>query len=98
MSHCTDHHAGASPSGGLDLSSESTAFHNLTSGSSAESGCNEPYVVSGDPNSSLLFQKVVGGASLPSACGAQMPAGGAPPLGSTDVMTIQSWIQGGAAP
>jgi hypothetical protein len=98
MGTCTDHHAGANPSGGLDLSSASAAFHNLTSGSSTETGCNEQYVVSGDPNSSLLYQKVVGGASLQSACGAQMPAGGAAPLGATDVMTIQSWIQGGAAP
>jgi hypothetical protein len=97
MSNCTNHHAGANPSGGLDLSSESTAFQNLTTGSSTETGCNEQYVVSGDPNSSLLYQKIVGGASLQSACGVQMPAGAAP-LGPTDVMTIQSWIQGGAAP
>lgn len=100
QSNCTDHHAGNSPSGGLDLSSESTAFQNLTTGSSSaqyEPGCNEHYVVSGNAGSSLLYQKVVGGNSLPSACGAQMPKGGTP-LSAGDVAIIQDWIQGGAAP
>jgi hypothetical protein len=92
---CTDHHAGSNPSGGLDLSTQTKAFTNLTTTSSAESGCGEKYVVPCNAAGSLLYQKV-SGTSIPAACGARMPFGG-PYLGSTDIMTIQTWINDGAA-
>jgi cellulose 1,4-beta-cellobiosidase len=98
--NCATHHSGATPSGGLDLSTEATAYTNLTMGSSSatyEVGCNEKYVVAKSPTTSLLYQKVAGGASLPAKCGAQMPKGGTA-LIAADVTLIEDWIQGGAAP
>jgi hypothetical protein len=82
------------------MSSEATAYKNLTTGSSSatyEPGCNEKFVVSGNAASSLLYQKVAGGTALPAKCGAQMPKGGTP-LSAADVTLIQDWIARGAAP
>ena len=82
------------------MSSETTAYTNLTTGSSNasdEPGCSEKYVVSLNAAGSLLYQKVAGGGALPTACGAQMPKGG-PTLSSTDVVLIEDWINGGAGP
>jgi hypothetical protein len=42
--NCTAHHSGATPSGGLDMSTEAKAFTNLTTGTSTEAGCTEKYV------------------------------------------------------
>jgi hypothetical protein len=93
---CTGHHAGATPSGGLDMSTEMKAFTNLTGGTSAESGCGEHYVVPCDATSSLLYQKV-SGTGIGAHCGSRMPFGG--PYLSDDMITvIQSWINEGAAP
>ena len=97
---CTSHHSGTNPSGGLDMSTEAKAFTNLTTGTSsatAEVGCNEHYVVSANAAKSLLYEKVVGPPTLPTACGVQMPKGEAA-LSSTDVALIEDWINDGAAP
>ena len=94
--NCTSCHAGGNPSGGLNLSSESTAYTNLTTGMSTENGCTESFVVANNTGSSLLYQKVTGN-SIPGACGERMPAGGSP-LSQQNITIIQDWIQGGAAP
>jgi hypothetical protein len=78
------------------MSTESNAFNNLTTNTSTESGCSEQFVYSGMLSMSLLYQKV-SGMGIPSTCGAQMPLGG-PYLSSTDITTIQNWINGGANP
>jgi hypothetical protein len=93
--NCTTHHSGSNASGGLDMSSQTKAFTNLTTGTSSESGCSEHYVVPCNATSSLLYQKV-SGMSIPSACGARMPEGG-PYLSSTNITAIQDWINQGAA-
>jgi hypothetical protein len=93
---CTGHHAGANPSGGLDMSTEAKAFANLTGGTSDENGCGEHYVVPCDATDSLLYQKV-SGTGIPGACGVRMPYGG-PYLDSVMIAVIQSWINEGAAP
>jgi hypothetical protein len=79
------------------MSTETMAYTNLTTGTSVETGCGEQYVVAGDPASSLLYQKVLGGSSLPAACGDRMPDDEAA-LKASDVTLIQEWIQGGAHP
>jgi hypothetical protein len=82
------------------MSTEAKAFTNLTTGTSSatiEVGCNEHYVVSGNATKSLLYEKVVGPPTLPTACGVQMPKSlGA--LSSTDVALIAAWINDGASP
>jgi hypothetical protein len=93
---CTGHHAGADPSGGLDMSTEMKAFTNLTGGTSAESGCGEHYVVPCNATGSLLYQKV-SGTGIGASCGQRMPLGG-PYLDATMITMIQSWINQGAAP
>jgi hypothetical protein len=77
--------------GNLDLSSATTAYTNLTTGTSA---CSDKYVVPCDSGSSLLYLKVQGTA-IPSGCGAKMPVGGS--LSGTQVTAIKDWIDQGAA-
>jgi hypothetical protein len=92
--NCTAHHSGATPSGGLDMSTEAKAFTNLTTGTSTEAGCTEKYV-GATATASLLYQKV-SGTGIPAACGAQMPKG-MTALSAADVTIIENWINGGAA-
>jgi hypothetical protein len=95
---CAAHHAGATASGGLDMSTEMKAYTNLTTGMSSatvEKGCNESYVVKGNAMMSLLYQKVAG--TQPAACGAQMPKG-LTPLSAANIALVEAWINGGANP
>jgi hypothetical protein len=96
MQNCLAHHIPPTPTGGLDMSTESNAFNNLTTYSSTEPGCTEQFVYTGMLSMSLLYQKV-SGVGIPSMCGVRMPLGG-PYLSSTDITTIQNWINGGANP
>jgi hypothetical protein len=48
------------------------------------------YVVSGDPNSSLIYLKITN----PPPCGSKMPPGGS--LSQSEIDTIKNWILGGA--
>lgn len=92
---------GATPKGGLSLTPEMTAYTNLTtetSSATVEVGCNEKYVTTGDAMTSLLYQKVAGGALLPAACGVQMPKNGPPYLTAAQQTMIEDWINGGAMP
>jgi hypothetical protein len=63
-----------------------------------EVGCNESYVTKGDAMTSLLYQKVAGGALLPAACGSQMPKNGPPYLTTAQQTMIEDWINDGAMP
>jgi hypothetical protein len=97
---CTVCHSAATMAGQLDMSTEATAFGNLTTGTSSatlETGCSEHYVNAGVATTSLLYQKVMGGASLRAACGMRMPRGGAM-LSATDITLIENWINDGALP
>jgi hypothetical protein len=97
---CTSHHSGADPSGGLDLSTEMNAFTNLTTGTSSntlEVGCDESYVVKGNAAQSLLYKKLVGPPTLPTACGVRMPMGEGP-VSAADLALVGDWISSGAAP
>jgi hypothetical protein len=93
---CTGCHGATNPTGSLDLSSETTAYTNLTTESSAETGCTEKYVVSGNASTSLLYQKVTG-TSLPTKCGVKMPKGETA-LSAANITIIENWIKDGAAP
>jgi hypothetical protein len=95
MTNCTAHHKQPNPSGGLDMSSEMTAFNSLTlNNKSNETGCTEYYELFDDAVDSLLYQKV-SGMGIPSTCGVRMPQGG-PYLSSTDIQTIQDWLLTGS--
>jgi hypothetical protein len=97
QSNCsTACHTAATKTGGLDMSSQTAAYTNLTSMTSIEAGCNEKLVVKGSAMTSLLCQKVLGMQPMPS-CGVQMPKGGTP-LSSADTTLIVDWINGGANP
>jgi hypothetical protein len=89
-------HTGASPTGGLNMSSETAAFMNLTTKTSTETGCTEAFVVPNSATTSLLCQKVLG-MNIPASCGVQMPRGKTP-LSMADQQMFVSWINGGANP
>jgi hypothetical protein len=95
MKNCTAHHIPPTPSGGLDMSSEMTAFNNLTLNNlSSEKGCNEDYVLFDDAVDSLLYQKVAN-AGIPQSCGSPMPFM-LPQLSQSDIQVIQNWITTGS--
>jgi hypothetical protein len=95
MNNCTAHHKQPNPSGGLDMSSEMTAFNSLTlNNKSGETGCTEDYELADDAVDSLLYQKV-SGMGIPGTCGDRMPLGG-PYLSATDIQTIQDWLLTGS--
>ena len=71
---------------------KSTAYEALVGKTSASSVCNgKPLVVAGDPEQSLLLQKL---SSAP-PCGGQMPLGGSPLTDDQQAM-VRSWIAAGA--
>ncbi|MCL2449340.1 MAG: hypothetical protein FWD17_10355 [Polyangiaceae bacterium] len=78
------------------MSTEATAYANLTTGTTVEAACNgEHYVVPCDPTNSLLYQKV--NASFPTGCGGRMPRG-ENALDASAIGMIHDWILQGAAP
>jgi hypothetical protein len=89
-----DCHNAANKAGGLDMSSESAAYMNLTTLTSVETGCTEQLVVTNSATTSLLYQKVMGTEPMPS-CGVKMPKGGTA-LSSAKIMMIENWINSGA--
>jgi hypothetical protein len=95
MKNCTAHHRPPTPSGGLDMSSEMTAFNSLTlNNMSSEQGCNEDYVLFDDAVDSLLYQKVAN-KGIPQSCGSPMPFM-LPQLSQSDIQVIQNWITTGS--
>jgi len=89
-------HMGASPTGGLNMSSETAAYTNLTTMTSIETGCSEKLVEPNSAMTSLLYQKLMNMQPTPS-CGAQMPKGKSP-LSSANITLIENWINTGANP
>jgi hypothetical protein len=74
---CTTCHAGATPSGELDMSSQATAYADLvgvaaTTPSGETPACSGDRVVAGSASTSLLYLKV---SEATPPCGAQMPFG-----------------------
>lgn len=68
------------------------AYAALVGRTSSSSRCgNHPYVVAGDPESSLFLQKLV----EPAPCGSRMPLGGSL-LTDDQREMVRSWIAAGA--
>jgi len=77
-------HQGDEPMAGLDLASGELEKRIYARSAS----CGRPIVVAGDPDRSLLFEKI--STDTPS-CGVRMPNGG-PPLGTHQIECIRGWI------
>ncbi len=88
--NCTACHVGGTPSGGLNLATNSHA--NLVNVNSTEVPALKR-VLPGDAANSYLYQKVTENSP---AVGSKMPPGGS--LSGTDTNNIQTWINDGAAP
>lgn len=87
------HRGGSSALGGLDLSSEQTAYDNLVNVDAAHpqaSGWKR--VVPNDPDASFLVHKLEGG---PNLIGTRMPLGGSP-LSEDKIQLVRDWIADGA--
>jgi hypothetical protein len=95
---CTTHHSGASPAGGLDLSTKAKAYANLVSVKSTTPSGEKPAcpagdrVVPGSASTSLLYLKVSEAAP---PCGSEMPLNG-PYLTTAEQTLIATWINDGA--
>jgi hypothetical protein len=91
--NCTSHHAGNTPSGGLDMSTQAKAWTNLVGASATTvTGCTGERVMANNAAMSVLYQVV----SEATPCGgSQMPKGGTP-LSAADQTMIEDWINGGA--
>lgn len=89
---CAPHHSNPNPFGGLDMSTQGSAYANLVGVPAGDAGCGTR-VVAGDASASLLYQKVRG--TQPVGCGAQMPLN-APPISAADMDKIRAWIDQGA--
>ncbi len=91
---CVDcHRADEGPEGALDLSTRSLAYAQLVGVAAAGPSCGasgKTRVVAGDPDASLLYEKV---ATTPS-CGNRMPEGGT--LSAASIDLIRRWILAGA--
>lgn len=74
--HCLDCHSGARPKGGLDLTRAKSAF---------AGGDNGPALIAGNPEKSLLWQRVQNG---------EMPPKRA--LAAVEKERLRKWIEGGA--
>ena len=82
-------HTGGSPAAGQNLS-EGQSFDNLVNVPSSQDS-SLTLVIPGDPDNSLLVQKVEGTQPI----GSRMPLGGAP-LSNAEIQTIRDWIEAGA--
>jgi mono/diheme cytochrome c family protein len=82
VSNCNGcHYQGNNAPGGLRLNTFSEVLKGGDSG---------PIVLPGNPNESLLVQKLLG------MSGQRMPAGGRPPLSEPQIEAIKTWIREGA--
>jgi hypothetical protein len=90
----TCHGAAASPAlnGGLGGLSDKAAAHTALVGKMSSSAmCSgKPYVTAGDPEGSLLYEKIAGAPM----CGMRMPPGST--VMSADVEKLKAWIMAGA--
>jgi hypothetical protein len=91
QSSCTQNcHLGAAPAGDLDLSSRQLSIYFLVDQLSAQS-CSQQRVVPGNPQTSLLFQKIA--CETPDIGRAMPPGGHVPPLLQE---LMYDWIEQGA--
>jgi len=91
---CTGCHSAAGHAGGLDMSTQATAYTNLVNVKAAGGSCGptgETRVVPNSSATSLLFNKVNGTQD----CGARMPRG-QPALSADKITLIKNWIDTGA--
>jgi hypothetical protein len=92
-SACTLCHAGPTPAGGLNLSTDPySALVNRPS--TRRPG--EILVIPGDPESSYLYKKLVFATGSPQITGNQMPRNGPPYLTEGQIEVIERWIELGA--
>jgi hypothetical protein len=97
MDNCTPCHVGMSR-GNLDMGSSASAYGELVGdgGVAAQGGaCSDAgitRVVAGDPDDSLLIQKL----EADPPCGSRMPANDAGPLSEELIDEIRAWISAGA--
>ncbi len=77
--NCTSCHSGAGRAG-LKLDTYANAIAGGNSG---------PALIAGNPNGSLLMQRITG--QVPP----QMPRGGGAPLSAADIALVAAWIQAG---
>jgi hypothetical protein len=95
--HCTICHQGASPPGGLNLTSD-FSYAMLVNVASQELSSMKR-IAPNDPANSYLFHKINGTQGTVGGFGSKMPQGcpgSRPCLNSTEINTIQSWINSGA--
>jgi hypothetical protein len=96
--NCALCHAMATIGGGLifnptDRQATFQALVGVTSKGASGSQCGgKTYVVAGQPDASLLYNKL---ASATPPCGARMPASGTV-LSATEIETVRAWIAAGA--
>ena len=83
------HAGGFFPAGGLDLGSRAAAYTALLA-PAAGGSCPGDRVLAGDPDGSILVQRLEG-----SGCGTRMPQNGAP-LSAQTLQLIRAWIAAGA--
>jgi len=90
---CTSCHGGDTGDGDLALGDDAqSAYAALVGQTSTSPTCGQqPYVVPGEPDQSLLFAKLTA-----PPCGAVMPYR-ATPLSDTELELVRSWIAAGAA-
>ncbi len=91
---CGTCHKGGSPDGNLSLSSKATAYAELVGVKAEGSACRtggKTRVVAGDPEASLLVEKLKPGPS----CGLRMPQGGKQ-FTADELAIVTSWIAAGA--
>ncbi|MDP2311479.1 MAG: c-type cytochrome domain-containing protein [Pseudomonadota bacterium] len=89
-SECVVCHQGAAPAGGLDLELDA---HAATVGIASSLYAGRTLVVEGDPDASLLYNKVAGAQAAGE--GGPMPSGSA--LAAEDLEVIRAWIADGAS-
>jgi len=77
--------------GGL---TDTEMHHRLVGPTSSSTACGgRAYVVPGDPDASLLYNKL---ANATPVCGVQMPLGGFAYLSAQELEVVRSWIAAGA--
>lgn len=80
-----------------DLGDPCAAYDNVVGNTSVNAACGEQLVVPGDPQNSLLLQKLEG--TQPQNCGAYMPFAAPMPYAQTNpdaVAQLRQWIMSGA--
>ncbi len=81
---------------GFMLTSNDQLYTTLVGAQATGPGCAQSgmtRIVPGDPDNSLLFQKLIATAATPAPCGDPMPAA---PLPAEKIDLVRSWIEAGA--